>query len=146
MWQRQTDQNKAELETFCEDISQKIDLNNDDHCGLCGASVTLPVSWNLAIKCWIVLLSGTLFLPKSLLHCHCVRRNDFVAKYASMIFIVCSIVNRPVGSMLVSKESPRSAVYTTWKLYKKIEKHNFGIKNKIVRFFWTSCISAFQLE
>ena len=42
--QRQTDQNKAERETFCEDISQRIendpglldlnDLNDVDHCGL----------------------------------------------------------------------------------------------------------------
>ena len=59
LW-RQTDQNKAEGETFCEDIRQRIendpglldlnDLNNVDHCGLCGASATLPVSRNLAIK------------------------------------------------------------------------------------------------
>ena len=58
--QRQTDQNKAERETFCEDISQRIendpglldlnDLNDVDHCGLCGASATLPVSRNLATK------------------------------------------------------------------------------------------------
>ena len=50
-------------------------------------SATLPVSRNLATKRWIVLLSGTLFLPKSLLHWRCVRRTDFVAKNASMIFI-----------------------------------------------------------
>ena len=58
--QRQTDQNKAERETFCKDISQRIengpglldlnDLNDVDHCGLCGASATLPVSQNLATK------------------------------------------------------------------------------------------------
>ena len=58
--QRQTDQNKAEGETFYEDICQRIendsgvldlnDLNNVDHCGLSGASATLPVSQNLAIK------------------------------------------------------------------------------------------------
>ena len=52
--QRQTDQNEAERETLCEDISQRIendsglldlnDLNNVDNCGLCGASATLPVS------------------------------------------------------------------------------------------------------
>ena len=58
--QRQTDQNKAERETFCEDISQRIendpglldlnDFNDVDHCGLCGASATLPVSRNLATK------------------------------------------------------------------------------------------------
>ena len=118
--QRQTDQNKAERETFCEDISQRIendpglldlnDLNDVDHCGLCGASATLLVSWNLATKRWIVLLSGTLFLIKSFLHYRCVRRTDFVAKYASMIFIGCCLVNCPVGSILVSKESPRSAV------------------------------------
>ena len=45
---------------FCEDISQRIendpglldlnDLNDVDHCGLCGASATLPVSRNLATK------------------------------------------------------------------------------------------------
>ena len=50
-------------------------------------SATLPVFRNLATKCWIVLLTGTLFLPKSLLHCRCVRRTDFVAKYPSIIFI-----------------------------------------------------------
>ena len=80
--QIQTDQNKAERETFCEDISQRIendpglldlnDLNDDDHCGLCGASATLPVSQNLATKRWIVLLWDTLSLAKSLLHCRCV--------------------------------------------------------------------------
>ena len=130
--QRQTDQNKAERENFCGDISQRIendpglldlnDLNNIDRCGLCGASVTLSVSRNLVTKSWIVLLSGRLFLPKSLLHCHCIRRTDFVAKYASMIFIGCYTVNRPVGSILVSKDSLRCAVYTTWKLWKKIIK------------------------
>ena len=127
--QRQTDQNKAERETFCEDISQRIendpglldlnDLNDVDHCGLCGASATLPVSRNLATKRWIVLLSGTLLLPKSLLHFRFVRRTDFVAKYASMTFISCYVVNHPVGSILVSKESPRPAVYTTRKIWKK---------------------------
>ena len=146
--QRQTDQNKAERETFCEDISQRIendpglldlnDLNDVDHCGLCGASATLPVSRNLATKRWIVLLSGTLFLPKSFLHCRCVRRTDFVAKYVSMIFIGCCVVNCPVGSILVSNESPRPAVYTTWKIFKKIVKHNFEMKNKIGRFFWAT--------
>ena len=50
----QTDQNKAERKTFCEDISQRIendpglldlnDFNDVDHCGLCGVSATLPVS------------------------------------------------------------------------------------------------------
>ena len=127
--QRQTDQNKAERETPSEDISQRIkndpglfnlnDLNDVDHCDLCRASATLPVSRNLATKCWIVLLWGTLFLPKSLLRCHCVRRTDFVAKYASIIFIGCCIVNRPVEPIFVSKESPRSDVYTTWKIWKK---------------------------
>ena len=118
--QRQTDQNKAELETFYEDISQKFendpglldlnDLNDVNHSGLCGASATLlfcgasatlPVSQNLTTKPWIVLLSGTLFLPKSYLYCCCVRKTDFVAKYASVIFIGCSVVNCPVGSILV---------------------------------------------
>ena len=56
LW-RQTDQNKAEGETFCEDIRQRIendpglldlnDLNDVNHCGLCGASSTLPVIRNL---------------------------------------------------------------------------------------------------
>ena len=45
---------------------------------------------------------------------------------------------RPVGSILVSKESPRPAVCTTWKIWKKIVKHDFGMKNKIGRFFWTT--------
>ena len=127
---RQTDQNKAEGETFCEDIRQTIendpglldlnDLNNVDHCGLCETSATLSVSRNLSIKRWIVLLSGTLFFSKSLLHFRCVRRTDFVAKYASMIFIGCCVVNSLVGSILVSKESARSAVYTTWEIWKKL--------------------------
>ena len=56
------------------------------------ASATLPVSKNLATQRWIALLSGTLFLPKSLLLCHCVRRTDFVAKYASIVFICYRIV------------------------------------------------------
>ena len=152
--QRQTDQNKAERETFCEDISQRIendpglldlnDFNDVDHCGLCGASATLPVSQNLATKRWIDLLSGTLFLPKSLLHCRCVRRTDFVAKYASMIFINCCVVNCPIGSILVSKESPRSAVYTTWKLWKKIVKHSFQMESKIGRLFWTTLYFSFS--
>ena len=57
---KQTDQNKAEGETSCEDIRQRIEndpgfmdlnnLNDFDHCGLCGASAALPVSRNLAIK------------------------------------------------------------------------------------------------
>ena len=133
--QRLPDQNKAEGETCYEDICQRfendsgvLDLNNlndADHCGLCGASATLPVSQNLAIKHWIVFLSVTLFLPKPLLHFCYVRRSDFVAKYASMIFIHCCVVNRPVGSISISQESPRHAVYTTWKIWKKIAKHNF---------------------
>ena len=58
--QRQTDQNKAERKTFCEDISQRIQndpdlldlnyLNDVDPCGPCGASATHPVSRNLATK------------------------------------------------------------------------------------------------
>ena len=57
---RQTDQNKAEGEKFCEVICQKIendpglldfnDLNDVDHCGLCGASTTLSASPNVAIR------------------------------------------------------------------------------------------------
>ena len=57
LW-RQIDQNKAEGETFCEGIRQRIendpgllnDLNDVNHCGLCGASSTLPVIRDLAIK------------------------------------------------------------------------------------------------
>ena len=66
--QRQTDQNKAERETFCKDIIQRIendpglldlnDLIDVDHCGLCAASGTLAASRNLATKRWIDLLSG----------------------------------------------------------------------------------------
>ena len=78
--QRQTDQKKVDGEIFCEDIHPRIendpgllDLNhlNIDHCGLCGASATFPVFQNLVTKRWIVLLSGTLFLPKSLLNLRC---------------------------------------------------------------------------
>ena len=137
--QKQTDQNKTERETFCEDISQRIendpglldlnDLDNVDYCILCGASTTLPVSQNLATKRWIVFLSGTLFPQKSLLHCRCVRRSDFMAKYELMISIDCYVVNRPVRSILVPPE----------KYGKKIVKHNFGMKNKIGRFFGPPC-------
>ena len=66
--QRQTDQNKAERETFCKDIIQRIendpglldlnDLIDVDHCGLCAASATLAASRNLATRHWIDLLSG----------------------------------------------------------------------------------------
>ena len=96
---------------FCEDISQMIEndlglldlnnLNDVGHCRLCWASATLPVSRNLATKRWIVFLSGTLSLPKSPLHCRCVR--ELMAKYALMIFVGCCVVNRRVGSILVSK-------------------------------------------
>ena len=65
---------------------------NDERCRSLWASATFFVFRNLATKRWIILLSGILFLPKSLLHCHCVRRTDFVAKYASMIFIRCCVV------------------------------------------------------
>ena len=109
-----------------------------------GHPVILPVSWNLATKRWIVLLSGTIFLPKSHLRCHCSRRTAFVAKYASTIFIGCCTVNRPIGSILVSKESPRSAVYTTWKLWKKIVKHSFEMESKIGRLFWTTLYFSFS--
>ena len=90
---------------------------------------TLPVSRYSATKCWIVLLSGTLFLPKFLLHCHCVRSTDFAAKYASVIFICCCVVQRSVLSTPLEKYG------------KKIVKHNFRMKNKIGHFFWTTlCI------
>ena len=58
--QRQTDQNKAERETFCKDVIQRIendsglldlnDLIDVDHCGLCAASATLAAFRNLATK------------------------------------------------------------------------------------------------
>ena len=35
----------------------------------------------------------------------------------------------------MSKESHRSAVYTTWETWKKIVKHDFGMKSKIGHFF-----------
>ena len=112
---------KAGGETFWKDIRQRIennpglldlsDLNDVDHCGFCMTSATLPVSRNLVIKRWIFLLLGTLFLPKSLLQFCCVRKTDFVAKYVSIIFVRCCVVNCPVESILVSKESPRPVGY-----------------------------------
>ena len=133
---------KQNKKPFCEEISQRIendpdllDLNDVGHCGLWGVSATLPVSQNLTTKRWIVLLPSTLPLPKSLLHCRCVKRTDFVAKYASMIF--CRLLH---SKSLVSKESLRPAVYTTWKIWKKTVKHNFGMKNKIGHFFEPPCI------
>ena len=68
----------------------------------------------------------TLLLPKSFLHCHCVRRTDFAPKYASMTFICCCLVQHPVRSILVSKESPRLTLCTTWKIWKKSCKTQFG--------------------
>ena len=61
-------------------------------------SATLSVSWSLVTKRWIVLLSGTLFLPnpKSFGNFRCVRGTDFVAKYTSMIFTRCCGVERPL--------------------------------------------------
>ena len=94
-------------------------MPNDKRCRPLWPSATVPVFRNLATKCWIVLPSGTLLLPKSFLHCCCVRGTEFTAKYASMIFVRCCVVLRPVGSILVSKESPRPTVYTTWKIWKK---------------------------
>ena len=51
---------KQNKKPFCEDISQRIEnepdlldlnnLNDVDHCGLCWASATLPVSQNLTTK------------------------------------------------------------------------------------------------
>ena len=43
-------------------------MPNDERYRPLWASTTLPVFWNLANKRWIVLPSGTLFLPKSFLH------------------------------------------------------------------------------
>ena len=139
---------KQNEKSFCEDISQRIEmtlacwtwtiwtmLTTVDFEGICYTSC-LP---NLATERWIVLLSGILSLSKSLLLCHCVGRTEFVAKCTSMIFVGCCVVNRPVGSILVSKESLRPAVYITWKIWKKIVKHNFGMKNKIGRFFRPLC-------
>ena len=46
------------------------------------AFATIPVPRYLATKRSILILSGTLSLLKSLLHCLCVRTADIVAKYA----------------------------------------------------------------
>ena len=146
--QRQTDQNKAARETFCKYIIQRIengpslldlnDLNNVDHCGLCAASTTLAVSPNLANKCWIDLLSDILILPKSLLHCRCVRTTDFMAKYTLIIFTCCCIVNHSFGFILVSKESRRPAVYTTWGTWKKNCKIQLWVENQNRVLYWTT--------
>ena len=67
-------------------------MPNDERSRPLWASATLPVFRNLNTKGWIVFPSGTLFLPKSFLHCRCVRRTDFAAKYTSMIFICYCVV------------------------------------------------------
>ena len=72
-------------------IFSGIMLKNE-RCRPLSASVPIPVFRNLATKCWIVLPSGALFLPKSLLHCHCVRRADFATKHALVIFFCCCVV------------------------------------------------------
>ena len=58
------------------------------------------------------------------------QKNWFCGKVTSIIFISCYVVNRSVGYILVSKEPPRPAVYTTWKIWKKTVKHNFGMKKQ----------------
>ena len=102
------------------------------------ASDTLPVFRNLTTKRWIVLSSGRLFLPKSFLHCRFVRRTDFAAKYASMIFISCCVAWCPLGSILVSKESHRPAVYATWKIWKKNCKTQLWDEKQNRALFWAT--------
>ena len=90
--QRQTDQNKAERGTILWRYQSKDSkwpwlvgferLEQYWPLWTLRASAILPISRNLATKRWMVLLSGTLSLSKSLLHCRCVSRNNFVAKYA----------------------------------------------------------------
>ena len=81
--QRQTDKNKVERETFCEDVSQRIendpglldlkDLNDVDHCGLCGASATPPIFRNGPSN----KASPTLPLCQKNWFCDKVRLDDF---------------------------------------------------------------------
>ena len=52
-------------------------IPNDEQCRPLWASATLAVFRNLATKRWIVFSSGTLFLPKSFLHCLCVIRTEW---------------------------------------------------------------------
>ena len=47
---------------------------------------------------------------------------------------------------IVLKESPRSAVYTTWKIWKSIVKHNFGMKSKMGSFFGPPWYIYFSLQ
>ena len=68
-------------------------MPNDERCRPLWVSTTLPVFRNLAAKRCIVLPSGTLFLPKSLLHCRCVRKTDFVVKYDDFYPLLCSIAS-----------------------------------------------------
>ena len=75
------------------------------------ASATLPVFRSLSIKCWTVLPSGTMFLPKSFLHYRSkVCLDDF---YLLLHSIVSTWIHIGV------KGSRRPTVYTTWKIWKK---------------------------
>ena len=86
-------------------------IRNDERSRFLWASATLPVFRSLSIKCWTVLPSGTMFLPKSFLHyCSKVCLDDF---YLLLHSIVSTWIHIGV------KGSRRPTVYTTWKIWKK---------------------------
>ena len=62
--------------------------------------------------------------------CGKVHVNDFYSLLRSRASII--------GSILVSKETPRTAVCTTWKIWEKVIKHKFWMKSKLRRLFWTT--------
>ena len=101
------------------------------------ASATLLVFRNLATKRWIVLLWGTLFLPKSLLHCRCVRRTDFVAKGATIFIndfylLLCSIASSWIHINL------KKSYCLHLKNMKKHCEIQLWEENKIEHLFWTT--------
>ena len=98
--------------------------------GICRASCLR----SLATKRWIVLLSGKLFLPKCLLHCHCVR-TDFVIKVRLNDFY--PLLNSIASSWIhisVKRISQGCCLYHLKNMGKNC-KAQLWDENKIGRFF-----------
>ena len=126
--QRQTDQNKAEQETFCEDISQRIENDPDLLDGNDLNDVAVVEHLLLFLSPEIRLLNVDLSFYQ--VHCSCQNLPCIAAvleelilwqstpqRYTTLLhlndILPCYVLNRSVESILVSKESPRTVVYTT---------------------------------
>ena len=95
-------------------------IRNDEQSRSLWAFATLPAFRSLATKCWIILPSGTMFLPKSFLHYRSkVCLDDF---YLLLHSIVSTWIHIGV------KGSRRPTVYTTWKIWKKKKMQNTTLR------------------